>query len=157
MIYMHIFKVSFTYKYDVSQSCLRSFSWLRILLGLLFIVLFELPPEFIIHAGFVSCNFLDESFQAAPVVNFFKYRIHPSIDDTVGRVEIPCVMNMVFFVTDNKTCFLKEPNNWMWFGVNHMSPFVTFVGYDSEGNSKYNHPVYCLRSKWTTGCHNAGY
>lgn len=109
-------------------------------------------PKQIVFSWNSSCQFGYNSLQYSPIIERFKNRIHPSIDNTVWWIKISLMMDMMLLMTNHQPCLLKKLDHFVRFLTSHMSPFVTLVSHNSYNHSKYNSPVECLRKESSTWC-----
>ena len=78
--------------------------------------------------GYSSSEFSDEIFSFFPEIDFFQKWVHPAINDAITSIKLPCVVSMVLLVAENESSGLEESNDGVRFFVDHMSPFVDFIG-----------------------------
>lgn len=60
------------------------------------------------------------------------------------------MVGVVLLMTNDKTRFLQEPDDWMRLGIDHVRPFVNFVCEDRQHKTEDNCPIPGLRYKRRT-------
>jgi hypothetical protein len=103
-----------------------------------------IPPKFIVFSWHCARQLGDDCFQSPPKINFLQKGIHPSVDNTVIRIEVALMVNCVFAVTDDQPRALKESDDGIGFRVNQVRPLMKLVSQYSQDHCEYNCPIVGL-------------
>ena len=92
---------------------------------------FYVSPKIVIFSWLCSSNLGNQILKSSPKINFFKNWVHPTIDNAISSIKLSSMMPVVFLMTQNQSGRLKKSDDSVWLSVDHMSPFVNFIGKNS--------------------------